>query len=41
MMLVAAMAVAAAPVASEFCSGIFYEEKKSEGISKLSERKGK
>ena len=39
MMLVVAMADAAAPAASEFCKAVFYEEKKPEGISKLSERK--
>ena len=41
MALMRSMAVASAPAASEFCRAVFYEEKKPEGISKLSEKKGK
>lgn len=32
------MAVAIAPIASEYCRAVFYEEKKPEGIKKICKR---
>ena len=36
--MIMTMAVAIAPIASEYCRAVFYEEKKPEGIKKICKR---